>query len=133
MSVGILPRHPVTKGSDATICQTGNGLRLRVQRWDQHRDGPVTEGALQGKLTSLGYDLLPLIDPHGAIVSARVHPLDRADAVLAGLLKVSIEGESAILTAGDIVFVPAGAVRRVEAVGTSPILCVEAVRRSPRS
>jgi len=133
MSVGTLPRHPVTKGSDATICQTGNGLRLRVQRWDQHRDGPVTEGALQGKLTSLGYDLLPLIDPHGAIVSARVHPLDRADAVLAGLLKVSIEGESAILTAGDIVFVPAGAVRRVEALGTSPILCVEAVRRSPRS
>lgn len=133
MSVGTLPRHPVRWGSDATICQTGNGLRLQVQRWDQHRDGPVTEGALQGKLTSLGYDLLPLIDPHGAIISARVHPLDRADAVLAGLLKVSIEGESAILTAGDIVFVPAGAVRRFEAVGTSPILCVEAVRRSPKS
>ncbi len=133
MSVGTLPRHPVTKGSDATICQTGSSLRLQVQRWDQHRDGPVTEGALQGKLTSLGYDLIPLIDPHGALISARVHPLDRADAVLAGLLKVSIEGESAILTAGDIVFVPAGAVRRVEAVGTSPILCVEAVRRSLRS
>jgi len=93
----------------------------------------VTEGAVQGKLTSLGYDLVPLVDPHGAIVSARVHPLHRADAVLAGLLKVTIEGESAILTAGDIVFVPAGAVRRVEPVGTSPILCVEAVRRSPQS
>lgn len=133
MSVGALSRHVVAGSVDATICQTGTHFRLRVHRWDQRRDGPVTEGALQGKLTSLGYDLLPLLDPHGAIVSARVHPLDRAAAVLAGLLKVTIEGESAILTAGDIVFIPGGAVRRVESVGTSPILCVEAVRRSAQS
>ncbi len=64
---------------DDTIRLTGPALR--IHRWDERRDGPVTEGALQGKLTSLGYDLLPFVDPHGAIVSARIHPCDRADAV----------------------------------------------------
>jgi quercetin dioxygenase-like cupin family protein len=47
-------------------------------------------------------------------------------------LKVTIDGESAILTAGDIVFVPAGAARRVETVGTSPVHCLEAVLRTSR-
>ena len=116
---------------DDTIRLTGPALR--IHRWDERRDGPVTEGALQGKLTSLGYDLLPFVDPHGAIVSARIHPCDRADAGPAGLLKITINGESTILTAGDIVFVPGGATRRVEPVGTSPVLCLEAVCRLGRA
>ena len=93
----------------------------------------MVEEAVQARLNSLGYALLPLVDPRGAIVSARVHPLDRAVAVLAGLLQITIGGESAILTAGDIGLIPAGAVRRVEAVSTSPILCVEAVCRAAKS
>jgi mannose-6-phosphate isomerase-like protein (cupin superfamily) len=106
---------------------------MRVERWDAHRDGTLTESALQRKLTTLGYQRLPSPNPAGAIVSARVHHRDRLEAVLAGLLKVTIDGESAILTAGDIVFVPAGAARRVETVGTSPVHCLEAVRRTSRA
>jgi mannose-6-phosphate isomerase-like protein (cupin superfamily) len=131
MTVTLVPF--TARRSDASWVQRGTSLRLRVIRWDEHRDGLVTEGALQGKLTSLGYDLLPLVDPHGALVSPRVHPLDRADAVIAGLLKVTVEGESAILIAGDIVLIPGGAVRRVEPIGTSPVLCVEAVCRANRA
>ncbi len=119
--------HFERHAADATVSR-----RLRVERWDARRDGPMTARALEDKITALGYRLLPLCDPQGAIVSARVHPLDRAVAVLAGLLKVTIEGESAILTVGDIGFVPAGCTRRVEPLGTSPILCVEAVCRLPR-
>ena len=116
----------------------GNGptsdttLLMRVERWDVHRDGTLTEGALQSKLTTLGYSCLPSSNPAGAIASARVHHSDRLAAVLAGLLKVTIDGESAILTAGDIVFVPAGTARRVETVGTSPVHCLEAVLRTSR-
>jgi mannose-6-phosphate isomerase-like protein (cupin superfamily) len=47
-------------------------------------------------------------------------------------LKVTIERESAILSAGDIVFIPAGTDRRVETVGTSPVDCLEAVLRPAR-
>jgi len=108
-------------------------LLMRIDRWDQRHDGPFTEAALRHKLRALGYDPLPRPNPAGAIASARVHPRGRAEAVVAGLIKVTIDGESAILTAGDIVFVPGGAARRVEPVGTAPVLCMEAVSRASRS
>ena len=111
---------------------SGLTLLMRVERWDPHRDGALSEHALQQKLRTLGYDPLPRPHPAGAIASARVHRRDRLAAVLAGLLKVTIDGESVILTAGDLVFIPAGAARRVDAVGTSPVHCVEAVRRAAR-
>ena len=111
----------------------GMPLLMQVNRWDQLSDGTLTEAALQHKLRSLGYDPLPRSNPTGAIVSARVHHRERAEAVLAGLLKVTIDDESVILTAGDIVFVPRGAARRIEPVGSAPVLCIEAVCRTNRA
>jgi mannose-6-phosphate isomerase-like protein (cupin superfamily) len=107
---------------------TGIPLLMQIDRWDVRSDGPLTEAALQEKLKRLGYDPLPRSLPSGVIVSARTHHRPRADAVIAGLLKVTIDGESAILTAGDIVFIPSGAMRRVDPVGNAPVLCIEAVR-----
>jgi mannose-6-phosphate isomerase-like protein (cupin superfamily) len=107
-------------------------LLIQVNRWDERSDGSLTETGLQQKLKTLGYDPLPRSNPAGAIVSARVHHRDRADAVIAGLLKVTIDEESVILTAGDIVFVPRGAARRIEPVGSAPVLCIEAVSRLGR-
>ena len=109
---------------------SGITLLMQVNRWDQQRDGLLTEASLQRKLKTLGYDPLPHSHPTGAIVSARVHHRERAEAVLAGLVKVTIESESVILTAGDIVVVPGGAPRRIELVGSAPVLCIEAVCRS---
>ncbi len=106
----------------------GIPLLMQIDRWDLPSDGPLSEAALQEKLKTLGYDPLPRSLPSGAIVSARTHYRPRADAVMAGLLKVTIDGESAILTAGDIVFIPSAAMRRAEPVGDAPVLCIEAVR-----
>jgi len=105
-------------------------LLMQVNRWNQRHDGPLTETALQHKLVALGYEPLPCATPTGVIVSARLHHRERAQAVLAGLLKVTIDGESVIMTAGDIVFVPRGAARRIEPAGSAPVLCIEAVCRS---
>jgi len=110
---------------------SGRPIRtMYVLRWDQRLDGPFTETAIQQKLEGLGYEVRPRAKSADAIVSARVHPRERAAAVLAGLLKVTMDNESVILTAGDIVFIPANASRRIEAVGTSAVICVEAVNRS---
>ena len=106
----------------------GIPLLMQVDRWDAQSDGPLNEAALQEKLKTLGYEPLPRSNASGAIVSARTHHRARAQAVLAGLLKVTIGSESVILTAGDIVFVPPGATRRIEPVGSAPVLCIEAVR-----
>jgi mannose-6-phosphate isomerase-like protein (cupin superfamily) len=107
-------------------------LLMEVNRWDQQADGPLSEAALQRKLKTLGYDPFPRVNATGVIVSARVHHCERAAAVIAGLLKVTIDAETVILTAGDIVSIPRGAQSRIEPIGNAPVLCIEAVSRSGR-
>jgi hypothetical protein len=130
---GITPRSSIAKRTPDAKMGTGTVFPMRIERWDVGRDGPLSEAALQHKVEALGYEPLPRPNPAGAIVSARIHPCERAEAVVAGLIKVTIEDESVILTAGDIVFIPGGAARRVEAVGTSPVYCLEAVMRIARA
>ncbi|HEX6974092.1 MAG TPA: cupin domain-containing protein [Vicinamibacterales bacterium] len=102
-------------------------LLMRIDRWDVRRDGALSEPALHQKVRALGYEPAARLYPAGAIVSAPTDDRDRVQAIARGLVKVTIDGESAILTAGDIVFVPRGAVRRVEVVGSAPAHCLEAV------
>jgi hypothetical protein len=107
-------------------------LLMRIERWDVRRDGPLTQAALEHKVRALGYDPVARNYPAGSIVAPPPDARERVDAVVSGLIKVTIEGESAILTAGDLVFVPHGAARRLEVVGTAPAFCLEAVFRSAR-
>lgn len=130
---GITPGASIAKRTPTDKLGTGTVLLMRIDRWDVGRDGPLSEVALQHKVEALGYEALPRPNPAGAIVSARIHPHERVEAVVAGLMKVTIENESAILTAGDIVFIPGGAARRVEAMGTSSVYCLEAVMRTARA
>lgn len=103
-------------------------LLMRVERWDVRRDGPLTEVALQQKIEALGYEVSLRAYPSGTIAAAQSESRERIQSVVRGLIKVTIDGESAILGAGDIVFVPEGAVRRVEAIGASTATCFEGVK-----
>jgi quercetin dioxygenase-like cupin family protein len=103
---------------------------MRIERWDPRRDGPLTEATLRQKLESRGYRVAARQYPVGTAAAAQADDRERVDAVVNGLLKVTFEGESAILTAGDMAFVDRGAVRRVEVVGSSPVHCLEAVHDS---
>ena len=98
----------------------------RIERWDARRDGPLTEAALQRKIERLGYEVTTRTYPAGVALTTTADPRQGIEGVVRGLVKVTIDGEPAILTAGDIAFVPRGAVRRVEVVGSSPALCLEA-------
>jgi len=100
---------------------------IRIDRWDARRDGPVTEAALRQKVAANGYQVSTFAWPAGTVVPAQTQVIERVDAVVAGVLKVTLDGESAILTAGDIVYVPRGAIRRVEVVGSSTAHCIDAV------
>jgi quercetin dioxygenase-like cupin family protein len=102
-------------------------LLMRIERWDVQRDGPLSEAAVWQKLKALGYQVSARPYPAGAIAAAQTDSRERIQAVITGLVKVTLDEESAILTAGDLVFVPGGASRRIEVVGTSPALCLEAV------
>jgi hypothetical protein len=108
-------------------------LLMRIERWDVRRDGPLTHAALEHKLRALGYEPASRTYPCGAIVAPQIDTRERIEAVVSGLLKLTIEGESAILSAGDIVFVPRGASRTLEVVGSSAAACLEAVFPGGRS
>lgn len=99
---------------------------MHVDRWDARREGPVTEAALRDKVRACGYDVSSLAWPAGTIVPAEQQDRERLGAVITGVARITLDGESAILTAGDIVYVPRGAVRRVEVVGSSPARCLDA-------
>jgi quercetin dioxygenase-like cupin family protein len=102
-------------------------LLMRIDRWDVRRDGALSEAALDKKIQSQGYEGGLRIYPAGAMVSAQTDGRERIQGVVRGLIKVTIDGESAILTAGDVVFVPRGAVRRVEVIGSAAAHCLEAI------
>lgn len=104
-------------------------LLMRIERWDTRRDGALSETALHQKLQARGYQVSARTYP-GDAAAASVDPREGVQAVVTGLLKVTIDGESAILTAGDLVFVPRGAVRRLEVVGPTPAHCLEGPARS---
>jgi hypothetical protein len=104
-------------------------LLMRIERWDARRDGPLSEAALRQKLEARGYALSVRLYPGGTVAAAPPGADEGIQAVVSGLLKVTIDGESAILTAGDLVFIPRGALRRIEVVGPSSALCLEGEAR----
>jgi mannose-6-phosphate isomerase-like protein (cupin superfamily) len=102
---------------------------LRIDRWDPRREGPFTDAALRRKVQSCGYEVCTKAWPAGTIVPAQTQECERVEAVLAGMVRYTVDDEPAILTAGDIVYVPRGAVRRVEVVGSQTAHCLDAVQR----
>ena len=107
--------------------RAGRMMLMRIERWDPRRDGPLTESALRHKIEARGYRVSTRTYPPGAVAAAQSVESERLDGVATGLLKVTIDDETAILTAGDVVYVPCGSIRRVEVVGNTPVLCLEAV------
>lgn len=105
---------------------TPRGALLRIDRWDSREDGPLTEAALRRKCEFEDRPVTRRTYHPGAVLAAQSVNTDRVEAVLSGLLKVTIDGESAILAAGDAVFVPRGSVRRIEVVGSMPVVSLEA-------
>ena len=101
---------------------------MRIERWDVRRDGALTDAALLHKLQALGYEPVRRAYPSGAMAAVTIDDGVRVEAVISGLIKVTIDEEPAILTSGDIVFIPPRAARRIEVVGTTSAFCFEASR-----
>ncbi|MGH9314271.1 MAG: cupin domain-containing protein [Vicinamibacterales bacterium] len=107
------------------------GALLRVERWDSREDGPLTEAALRRKCEFEGCHVTRRTYHPGAVLAAQSVSRDRVEAIISGLLRITIDGQSAILAAGDAVFVPRGSVRRIEVVGSMPVVSLEAVIGEP--
>ena len=80
-------------------------LLMRIDRWDAGVTDPVTEAALRHKLKACGYQVASFALARRC---GRRPPRPRtargSKRSLLGIIKITLDGESAILAAGDIVF-----------------------------
>ena len=95
---------------------------LQVQRWDPTRDGVITAGRLRQRFEAQGLWVSEVHLRAGAREPRQSVEHDVLQVVLSGLLRTTIGGDSAILAAGDALFVPRGTVVELEAVGATPVV-----------
>ena len=65
---------------------------MRIDRWDPRRDGAVTEAGLRQKVEACGYQVSTFAWPAGTVVAAQTQDKERVDAVVAGILKITLDG-----------------------------------------
>ena len=99
-----------------------------VERWDEGRDGPVSESVLRARLERRGYAVSRYIYAPGTTFPEHTHGVDKIDAVVTGMFRVVLESTEVVLGPGDAVAVPRGAVHRAEVVGTESVVSLDAVK-----
>ena len=99
-----------------------------VERWDEGRDGPVSESVLRARLERRGYAVSRYIYAPGTTFQEHTHGVDKIDAVVAGTFRVILEGKEAVLGPGDAVVVPRCAVHSAGVVGDESVVSLDAVK-----
>jgi quercetin dioxygenase-like cupin family protein len=99
-----------------------------VQHWDAGRDGPLTEAALRAAIQARGFSVTRYTYPPGTVFPPHSHGEDKIDGVLSGRFRMTFQGRSVVLEAGDRLYVPAGMVHAAEVVGDAPVVSLDAVR-----
>jgi len=99
-----------------------------IGRWDEARQGPLTEEALRRHLEGLGYAVSRYVYPPGTYFPPHTHEVDKIDAVLSGRFRLTLEGRVVVLGPGEWVAVPRGAVHDAAVMGEEPVVSLDAVR-----
>lgn len=101
---------------------------MKILRWDERVDGPLSEQAMRRKLEKLGYEVSRYVYPPGTDFPEHTHSIDKMDAVLSGRFRMIVEGREVILQAGDMLAVPRGTVHSAEVVGDESVVSLDATR-----
>ena len=98
------------------------------ERWDEGRDGPVSEAVLRSRLEQRGYAVSRYTYAPGTTFPEHTHGVDKIDAVVTGTFRIVLEGQEVLLGPGDAVAVPRGAVHSAEVVGNESVVSLDAVK-----
>src|ERR671918_442781 len=98
---------------------------MHVENWDEKREGPLTEAALRRKLEARGYRVSRWVYPPGTVFDFHTHERDKMDAVVSGRFRMTLNGQTVVLGAGDALPVPAGTAHRAEVVGSEPVVSLD--------
>ena len=128
-----LPNAELQKRADAALYearfQGGNKVvaykplsKLKLERWDQPNDGPLSEQSLTQKLLVWGYDTAKDILQPGDKPREHVSENDTIIAPLIGELLIDAEGHTMAVKGGDSIFVPHGVALMLLASGDSQVV-----------
>jgi len=101
---------------------------VEVERWDEARDGPLTEASMRRKLEPRGYRVARYVYSPGTVFPDHTHGIDKIDGVLSGRFRMTTREGSVVLGPGDCLAVPRGAVHSAEVVGDEPVVSLDATR-----
>ncbi|HEY7546925.1 MAG TPA: cupin domain-containing protein [Blastocatellia bacterium] len=101
---------------------------MNIERWNEERDGPLSESAMRRKLEERGYRVSRYVYPPGTFFPDHTHGIDKIDAVLSGRFRMTIEGREVILEAGEWISVPRGTVHSAEVLGSEPVVSLDATK-----
>ena len=101
---------------------------MHVEHWDTNREGPLSEEALRRRLEARGYVVTRYVYPPGTYFPPHTHDVDKIDAVLSDRFRMTMQGHTVILEAGDTLVVPRGAEHDAEVVGDEPVISLDAVK-----
>lgn len=105
-----------------------NDPRIKIERWGSDSNEPLSETALVNLLERQGYRCTRYIYPERTYFPEHSHDVDKIDAVLKGQFKISMYGESVILTAGDYIYIPAKTTHSAEVIGNESVVSIDAVK-----
>jgi len=105
---------------------------MHIEHWDPARDGELTESNMRRKLQAQGYTVSKYVYPSGTYFPEHDHGVDKIDGVLSGRFRMALQGDSAILEAGDLLAVPKHVLHRAEVVGDEPVVSLDAIRSGQR-
>ena len=100
-----------------------------VGRWDEARQGPLSEARLAAWLESQGYAVTRYVYPPGTVFPEHTHAVDKIDAVVSGRFALTLGGRRVVLGPGRHRDPLPGAVHSAEVVGDQPVVSLDAVRR----
>ncbi len=101
---------------------------MNVQQLKNGGGGPPSEAELRRKLEQLGYAVNRYVYLPGTHFPPHSHSVDKIDAVVSGEFRITMGGESVVLTAGEYVFIPKNIEHEAEVVGDVAVLSLDAVR-----
>jgi mannose-6-phosphate isomerase-like protein (cupin superfamily) len=102
---------------------------MQIEHWNDAADGEMNESAMCRKLKARGYDVNCYIYPPGTFFPHHQHTVDKIDGVISGRFKMSMQGQSFILEAGDCLQIPKGVTHCAEVMGDQPVISIDAVKK----
>lgn len=104
--------------------------KVRVQHWNPETEGDLTEEKMRHKLEEQGYIVTRYTYTPGTYFPDHTHEVDKIDAVLSGYFRMTMNGQSIVLEAGDCLYVPRGVVHSAEVLGSDSVVSLDAIRHT---